>query len=137
MTNRDAFDVDRVQPQPRRRSEPSRPRAASSTVQHLPARHSRWSGGGGYPRRDITRFAEALKNGRWCRSSAESLTTPSRSSSLRTMDRFVIDEGGRVGGHSAVPGINSQLDRYIGEDYTVACGELGGARRRRARTSGR
>ena len=34
---------------------------------------------------------------------------------------FVIDAGGRVVGHSGgFPGINSQLDIYVGEDYTLA-----------------
>ena len=34
---------------------------------------------------------------------------------------FVIDAGGKIVGHSGgFPGINSQLDIYVGEDYTLA-----------------
>ena len=34
---------------------------------------------------------------------------------------FGIDMGGRIVGHSGgFPGINSQLDIYVGEDYTLA-----------------
>ena len=34
---------------------------------------------------------------------------------------FGIEEGGKVVGHSGgFPGINSQLDIYVGEDYTLA-----------------
>jgi hypothetical protein len=34
---------------------------------------------------------------------------------------FGIQEGGRIVGHSGgFPGINSQLDIYVGDDYTVA-----------------
>ena len=34
---------------------------------------------------------------------------------------FVVDQGGRIVGHSGgFNGINSQLDIYVGEDYTLA-----------------
>ena len=45
---------------------------------------------------------------------------------------FIIDEGGRIVGHSGgFPGINSQLDIYVGRDYTFAVmANYGGAAQR-------
>jgi hypothetical protein len=45
---------------------------------------------------------------------------------------FIIDEGGKVVGHSGgFPGINSQLDIYVGEEYTFAVmANYGGAAQR-------
>jgi hypothetical protein len=45
---------------------------------------------------------------------------------------FIIDEGGRVIGHNGgFTGINSQLDIYVGEEYTFAVmANYGGAAQR-------
>jgi hypothetical protein len=72
---------------------------------------------------DLTRFAEALKAGRLVSAaSVRLLTTPKPELESPTYGfGFVIDEGGKVVGHSGgFPGINSQLDIYVGEDYTLA-----------------
>jgi len=80
--------------------------------------------GGGYSTvDDLTRFAEALKAGRLVSlASVQLLTTPKPAlSSPGYGFGFLIDEGGRVVGHSGgFPGINSQLDIYVGEPYTFA-----------------
>jgi CubicO group peptidase (beta-lactamase class C family) len=80
--------------------------------------------GGGYSTvEDLTRFAEALKEGKLLKQeNVKLLTTPKPE--LSSPDYgfgFAVDEGGRIVGHSGgFPGINSQLDIYVGEDYTVA-----------------
>ena len=80
--------------------------------------------GGGYSTvDDLTRFAGALKDGRLVTAqSMRLLTTPKPE--LGSPDYgfgFGIEERGRVVGHSGgFPGINSQLDIYLGEDYTLA-----------------
>ena len=69
------------------------------------------------------RFAEALKSGKLVsKESVRLLTTPKPDlNSPQYGFGFVIDAGGRIVGHSGgFPGINSQLDIYVGEDYTVA-----------------
>jgi len=91
--------------------------------------------GGGYSTvDDLTRFAVALKNGRLVSSaSVRLLTTPKPElSSPEYGFGFVIDEGGRIVGHSGgFPGINSQLDIYLGEEYTFAVmANYGGAAQR-------
>jgi CubicO group peptidase (beta-lactamase class C family) len=125
MTNTDAYELDRVNKNLAVGYEPERtPRGVeyrSNIFMHVirggPA-------GGGYSTvEDLTRFAEALKGGKLV--SAESmrlLTTPKPElNSPRYGFGFGIDEGGRVVGHGGgFPGINSQLDIYIGEDYTLA-----------------
>jgi CubicO group peptidase (beta-lactamase class C family) len=80
--------------------------------------------GGGYSTvEDLTRFAEALKSGKLV--SAESfrqLTAPKPElNSPEYGYGFGIQMGGKIVGHSGgFPGINAQLDIYVGEDYTVA-----------------
>ena len=80
--------------------------------------------GGGYSTvDDLTRFAEALKAGRLVSAaSVQLLTSPKPELNSPAYGfGFVIDEGGRVVGHSGgFPGINSQLDIYVGEGYTFA-----------------
>ena len=80
--------------------------------------------GGGYSTvGDLTRFAEALKAGKLVsQASVRTLTTPKPELSSPAYGfGFVIDEGGRIVGHSGgFNGINSQLDIYVGEDYTLA-----------------
>ena len=80
--------------------------------------------GGGYSTvGDLTRFAVALQEGRLVsRESVRLLTTPKPE--LSSPDYgfgFGIDEGGRIVGHSGgFPGINSQLDIYLVDGYTMA-----------------
>jgi CubicO group peptidase (beta-lactamase class C family) len=80
--------------------------------------------GGGYSTvGDLTRFAEALKGGKLVsKESVRLLTTPKPE--LGSPDYgfgFGVQASGRIVGHSGgFPGINSQLDIYVGEDYTMA-----------------
>ena len=80
--------------------------------------------GGGYSTvEDLTRFAEALKGGKLVSAqSVRLMTTPKPE--LSSPDYgfgFGIEAGGKIVGHSGgFPGISSQLDIYVGEDYTVA-----------------
>jgi len=80
--------------------------------------------GGGYSTvEDLTRFAEALKGGKLVSAqSVRLLTTPKPElSSPEYGFGFGIQAGGKIVGHSGgFPGISSQLDIYVGEDYTVA-----------------
>jgi hypothetical protein len=77
---------------------------------------------------------EALKAGRLVSmASVRLLTTPKPELNSPTYGfGFVIDEGGRVVGHSGgFTGINSQLDIYVGEPYTFAVmSNYGGAAQR-------
>lgn len=80
--------------------------------------------GGGYSTvGDLTRFAEALKNGKLVSAASfRQLTTPKPELSSPTYGfGFGIENGGRIVGHGGgFPGINSQLDIYVGEEYTLA-----------------
>src|SRR5829696_5932038 len=80
--------------------------------------------GGGYSTvGDLTRFAEALKSGKLVKpESVRLLTTPKPElGSPEYGFGFGVEAGGKVVGHSGgFPGINSQLDIYVGEDYTLA-----------------
>ena len=125
MTNTDAYELDRVNKNLAVGYEAERtPRGVeyrNNIFMHVirggPA-------GGGYSTvADLTRFAEALKNGKLVsKESVRLLTTPKPDlNSPQYGFGFVIDAGGRIVGHSGgFPGINSQLDIYVGEDYTVA-----------------
>ena len=125
MTNTDAYELDRINRNLAVGYEPERtPRGMeyrNNIFMHVirggPA-------GGGYSTvEDLTRFAEALKAGRLVsEASVRVLTTPKPE--LSSPDYgfgFGVEENGRIVGHSGgFPGINSQLDIYVGEDYTVA-----------------
>jgi CubicO group peptidase (beta-lactamase class C family) len=125
MTNTDAYELDRVnknlavgyEPERRPKGVEYRNNIFMHVIRGGPA-------GGGYSTvEDLTRFAEALKNGRLVsKESMRLLTTPKPElSSPQYGYGFGIQMGGRIVGHSGgFPGINSQLDIYIGEDYTVA-----------------
>jgi CubicO group peptidase (beta-lactamase class C family) len=80
--------------------------------------------GGGYSTvDDLTRFAEALKAARLVSAaSVKLLTTPKPElNSPRYGFGFFISEDGKIVGHAGgFPGINSQLDVYVGEEYTFA-----------------
>ena len=81
------------------------------------------AGGGCSTVEDLTKFAEALKAGKLVsREGVRLLTTPKPElSSPEYGFGFGIEEGGRIVGHSGgFPGINSQLDIYLGDDYTLA-----------------
>lgn len=136
MTNSDAYELDRVNHNLavgyEREQTPRGVEYRNNIFQHVirggPA-------GGGYSTvDDLTRFAEALKGGRLVSSASVSLlTTPKPElNSPGYGFGFVIDEGGRIVGHSGgFPGINSQLDLYVGEEYTFAVmANYGGAAQR-------
>lgn len=80
--------------------------------------------GGGYSTvDDLTRFAAALREGKLVgRESVKLLTTPKPE--IGSPDYgygFQVEENGRIVGHSGgFLGINSQLDIYPGDGYTVA-----------------
>ncbi len=80
--------------------------------------------GGGYSTvGDLTRFAAALVEGKLVsRDGVKQLTTPKPElSSPRYGYGFGIEENGRIVGHGGgFPGINSQLDIFVEEDYTLA-----------------
>jgi CubicO group peptidase (beta-lactamase class C family) len=126
MTRTDAYELDRVNRNlavgyEREGEDANGPLYRNNVFQHVirggPA-------GGGYSTvGDLTRFAEALKAGKLVsQASVRTLTTPKPElSSPEYGFGFVIDEGGRIVGHSGgFNGINSQLDIYVGEDYTLA-----------------
>ena len=126
MTSTDAYELDRVNHNlavgyEREGEDAKGPVYRNNLYQHVirggPA-------GGGYSTvGDLTRFAEALKAGKLVSAaSVRLLTTPKPElHSSNYGFGFAIDEGGRIVGHSGgFPGINSQLDIYIGEDYTFA-----------------
>ena len=126
MTDTDAFELDRVnrnlavgyQPEG---DDSGRPTYRNNIFQHVirggPA-------GGGYSTvGDLTRFAEALKSGKLVKpESMRLLTTPKPElGSPEYGFGFQIEEGGRIVGHGGgFPGISSQLDIYLGDDYTLA-----------------
>lgn len=125
MTNTDAYELDRV----------NKNLAVGYEAEQTP-RGTEWRNnifqhvirggpaGGGYSTvDDLTRFAEALKAGKLVSAaSVQMLTTPKPE--LRSPNYgfgFQVDENGRIVGHSGgFPGINSQLDIYLGQDYTLA-----------------
>jgi CubicO group peptidase (beta-lactamase class C family) len=125
MTNTDAYELDRVNKNLAVGYEAERtPRGVeyrNNIFMHVirggPA-------GGGYSTvADLTRFAEALKGGKLVsKESVRLLTTPKPEiASPNYGFGFGVQMGGRIVGHSGgFPGINSQLDIYVGEDYTVA-----------------
>ena len=126
MTSTDAYELDRVNRNlavgyEQEGQDANGPIYRNNIFQHVirggPA-------GGGYSTvGDLTRFAEALKAGKLVsQASVRTLTTPKPElGSPEYGFGFGIEEGGRVVGHSGgFPGINSQLDIYVGEDYTLA-----------------
>ena len=126
MTSTDAYELDRVNRNlavgyEREGEDANGPIYRNNIFQHVirggPA-------GGGYSTvGDLTRFAEALKAGKLVsQASVRLLTTPKPElASPEYGFGFGVEEGGRVVGHSGgFNGINSQLDIYVGEDYSLA-----------------
>jgi CubicO group peptidase (beta-lactamase class C family) len=125
MTSTDSYELDRVTKNLavgyEREETSSGPQYRNNIFQHVirggPA-------GGGYSTvGDLTRFAAALQQGRLVsREGVKLLTTPKPE--LSSPDYgfgFGIDEGGSIVGHSGgFPGINSQLDIYLADGYTMA-----------------
>jgi CubicO group peptidase (beta-lactamase class C family) len=125
MTSTDSYELDRVTRNLavgyEQEDGPGGPQFRNNIFQHVirggPA-------GGGYSTvGDLTRFAIALQEGRLVgRESVRLLTTPKPE--LSSPDYgfgFGIDERGRIVGHSGgFPGINSQLDIYLVDGYTMA-----------------
>jgi CubicO group peptidase (beta-lactamase class C family) len=126
MTSTDAYELDRVNRNlavgyEHEAEDANGPIYRNNIFQHVirggPA-------GGGYSTvGDLTRFAEALKGGKLVSAAGlRTLTTPKPElGSPEYGFGFGVEAGGKVVGHSGgFPGINSQLDIYVGEDYTVA-----------------
>jgi CubicO group peptidase (beta-lactamase class C family) len=125
MTNTDAYELDRVnrnlavgyEAQQTPRGVEYRNNIFMHVIRGGPA-------GGGYSTvEDLTRFADALKGGKLVNAEGfRQLTTPKPElSSPQYGYGFGIEMGGKIVGHSGgFPGINSQLDIYLGEDYTLA-----------------
>jgi CubicO group peptidase (beta-lactamase class C family) len=126
MTNTDAYELDRVNKNlavgyEREGEDANGPIYRNNIFMHVirggPA-------GGGYSTvADLTRFAEALKTGKLVKpENVRLLTTPKPElASPEYGYGFGIEAGGRIVGHSGgFNGINSQLDIYVGDDYTVA-----------------
>ena len=125
MTSTDSYELDLVTRNLavgyEREDTPTGPRYRNNIFQHVirggPA-------GGGYSTvGDLTRFATALQEGRLVsREGVGLLTTPKPE--LSSPDYgfgFGVSENGRIVGHSGgFPGINSQLDIYLVDGYTVA-----------------
>ena len=125
MTSTDSYELDLVTKNLavgyEREETAAGPRYRNNIFQHVirggPA-------GGGYSTvGDLTRFAVALQEGRLVsRDAVRLLTTPKPE--LASPDYgfgFGISEDGRIVGHSGgFPGINSQLDIYLVDGYTVA-----------------
>jgi CubicO group peptidase (beta-lactamase class C family) len=126
MTSTDAYELDRVNHNLAVGYEPEGRDATGPVYRNNLYQHVIRGGpaGGGYSTvGDLPRFAEALKAGKLVSAaSVRLLTTPKPElNSPEYGFGFAIDEGGRIVGHSGgFPGINSQLDIYVGEDYTFA-----------------
>ena len=126
MTSTDAYELDRVNRNlavgyEREGEDANGPIYRNNLFMHVirggPA-------GGGYSTvGDLTRFAVALKSGKLVSAAGlRTLTTPKPElASPEYGFGFGVEAGGRVVGHSGgFPGINSQLDIYVGDDYTLA-----------------
>ena len=126
MTSTDAYELDRVNRNLAVGYEREGEDANGSIYRNNIFQHVIRGGpaGGGYSTvGDLTRFAEALKSAKLVsQASVRLLTTPKPElSSPEYGFGFVIDAGGKIVGHSGgFNGINSQLDIYVGEDYTLA-----------------
>jgi len=125
MINTDAYDLDRVNRNLavgyQREETPRGVEYKNNIFMHVirggPA-------GGGYSTvEDLTRFAEALKAGKLVSAASYRVLTTAKPefNSPEYGFGFSILAGGRIVGHGGgFPGINSQLDIYVGEDYTLA-----------------
>ncbi len=125
MTNSDSYELDRViknlaigyDIERTAKGAEYRPNTFYHVLRGGPA-------GGGYSTvGDLTRFAAALVEGKLVsRDGVKQLTTPKAElSSPRYGYGFGIEENGRIVGHGGgFPGINSQLDIFVEEDYTLA-----------------
>jgi CubicO group peptidase (beta-lactamase class C family) len=125
MTNSDSYELDRViknlaigyDIERTAKGAEYRPNTFYHVLRGGPA-------GGGYSTvGDLTRFAAALVEGKLVsRDGVKQLTTPKPEiSSPRYGFGFGIEENGRIVGHGGgFPGINSQLDIFVEEDYTLA-----------------
>jgi CubicO group peptidase (beta-lactamase class C family) len=125
MTNSDSYELDRViknlaigyDIERTAKGAEYRPNTFYHVLRGGPA-------GGGYSTvGDLTRFATALVEGKLVsRAGVKQLTTPKPEiSSPRYGFGFGIEENGRIVGHGGgFPGINSQLDIFVEEDYTLA-----------------
>jgi CubicO group peptidase (beta-lactamase class C family) len=126
MTSSDAYELDRVNRNLAVGYEAEESPTGGRTYRNNIFAHVIRGGpaGGGYATvDDLTRFAQALEGGKLLDAEDVRLLTTAKPE-LNSPDYgfgFQIDEGGRVVGHSGgFMGIDSRLDIYVGEDYTVA-----------------
>ena len=125
MTSTDAYELDRVNPRLAVGYDPVPGRGRMEYRNNLFMHVIRGGpAGGGYSTvEDLTRFAVALEAGRLVSPASMRLLTTAKSelNSPSYGYGFIIDTNLRIAGHSGgFPGINSQLDIYLGSDYTVA-----------------
>jgi CubicO group peptidase (beta-lactamase class C family) len=122
MTNTDAYELDRVNRNLAVGYDPARGGEYRNNLYMHVIRGG--PAGGGYSTvDDLTRFAIALEGGRLVSpASVRLLTTPKPElNSPNYGYGFIIDRDPRIVGHSGgFPGINSQLDIYLNNDYTIA-----------------
>ena len=126
MTNTDAYDLDRVNPNLAVGYEPLPARGGKTEYRNNIFMHVIRGGpaGGGYSTvDDLTRFANALESGRLVSlASVRQLTSAKPElNSPQYGYGFMIEREGKIVGHGGgFPGINSHLDIYLDNDYTVA-----------------
>ena len=126
MTNTDAYDLDRVNRNLAVGYDPMPARGGKAEYRNNVFMHVIRGGpaGGGYSTvEDLTRFAIALESGRLVSpASVRQLTSAKPElNSPQYGYGFMIERDGRSVGHGGgFPGINSQLDIYLDNDYTVA-----------------
>jgi CubicO group peptidase (beta-lactamase class C family) len=126
MTNTDAYDLDRVNRNLAVGYDPVPGRGGKAEYRNNVFMHVIRGGpaGGGYSTvEDLTRFALALEGGRLVSPASVRLLTTAKpeASSPNYGYGFMVDRDAPIVGHAGgFPGINSQLDIYLNNDYTVA-----------------
>jgi CubicO group peptidase (beta-lactamase class C family) len=126
MTNTDAYELDRVNRNLAVGYDPVPARGGGAQYRNNLYMHVIRGGpaGGGYSTvEDLTRFAVALEAGRLVSPASVRLLTTAKpeASSPNYGYGFMVDRDSRIVGHGGgFPGINSQLDIYLDNDYTVA-----------------
>ena len=126
MTNTDAYELDRVNRNLAVGYDPAPARGGRTEYRNNLYMHVIRGGpaGGGYSTvEDLTRFAVALESGRLVSAASVRILTTAKPelNSPNYGFGFQVDGESQIVGHSGgFPGINSQLDIYLNNDYTVA-----------------
>jgi CubicO group peptidase (beta-lactamase class C family) len=126
MTNTDAYELDRVNRNLAVGYDPAPARGGKAEYRNNLYMHVIRGGpaGGGYSTvEDLTRFALALESGKLVSPASVKLLTSAKPelSSPNYGFGFMVERDTRIVGHAGgFPGINSQLDIYLDNDYTVA-----------------